>query len=102
MKTGSRFLELEPGETVKVKFDDESLALPLGANLAASLLAAGVNTFRLHPVSGQPRAPFCLMGACFECLVKIDGVSMRACMQVVTENMVVTSDSLPRGEDAGN
>lgn len=90
VKTASPFLELEGGPRVDVTWDGTSLSLPDGANLAAALLAAGVDVFRHTPVSGAPRAPFCMMGACFDCLVEIDGVSRQACMLEVTEGMVVT------------
>ena len=64
MKTASPFLELESGPRVDVTWDGELLSLPKGSNLAAALLAAGVDVFRHTPVSKAPRAPFCMMGAC--------------------------------------
>jgi len=90
MKTASPFLELEDAPRVEVSFEGKALSLPLGANLAASLLAAGVEVFRHTPFSGAPRAPFCMMGACFECLVEIDGIARQACMIDVTEGLQVT------------
>ena len=37
-----------------------------------------------------PRAPFCMMGACFECLVEIDGrANQRACQVRVRGGMRV-------------
>lgn len=90
MKPASSFLELEDGPRVEVTFDGTTLNLPKGANLAASLLAAGVEVFRNTLVSGAPRAPFCMMGACFECLVEIDGITRQACMIEVTEGMQVS------------
>ena len=55
-----------------------------GESLAAALLAAGVVSFRDTPVSGAARGPLCLMGACFECLVEVEGEANRqACMVVV-------------------
>ncbi len=90
MKTASPFLELESSPRVDVTWDGQTLSLPDGANLAAALLTAGVDVFRHSPVSGAPRAPFCMMGACFECLVEIDGVTRQACMLAVTEGMAIT------------
>ncbi len=87
MKPASPFLELEDAPRVDVTFDGTTLSLPKGANLAASLLAAGVEVFRFSPVSGAPRAPFCMMGACFECLVEIDGITKQACMIDVSEGL---------------
>lgn len=94
MKTASPFLELETGPRVEVLFDGAPLALPAGANLAAALLAAGVSVFRATPVSGAPRAPFCMMGACFDCLVEVGGVTRQACMMEVVEGLVIAK---PRG-----
>mgnify|MGYP000545461097 CR=1 FL=1 len=74
---------------VAVRFAGQDLMLPDGANLAAALLAAGVQVFRHTPVSGAPRAPFCMMGACFDCLVEIDGVTRQACMEEVRDGLVI-------------
>ena len=90
MKTASPFLELESGSRVDVIWEGETLSLPEGSNLAAALLAAGVDVFRHTPVSGAPRAPFCMMGACFDCLIEIHGVVCQACMLEVTKGMVIT------------
>ena len=90
MKTASPFLELEEAPRVRVAFDGLELDLPEGANLAAALLAAGVETFRHTPVSGAPRAPFCMMGACFDCLVEIDGVVRQACMLEVSAGLTIS------------
>jgi NADH dehydrogenase/NADH:ubiquinone oxidoreductase subunit G len=93
MKTASPFLELESALRVDVTWDGVPLSLPEEANLAAALLAAGVHVFRTTPVSGAPRAPFCMMGACFDCLVEINGVTRQACMLEVIEGMVMTRPS---------
>lgn len=87
MKTVSRFLETEQAPQVPVRLDGQALSLPEGANLAAALIAAGVQPLRHNPVSGAPRMPYCLMGACFECLVQVDGVSLRACTLQVEADM---------------
>lgn len=77
---------------VEISFNDRPLSVPSGRPLAAALLAAGVVYFRTTPVSGASRAPFCMMGACFECLVEIDGVpSRQSCMVPVRAGMQVRS-----------
>ncbi len=90
MKPASPFLELESGPRVDVIWDGTSLSLPEGANLAAALLAAGVGVFRHTPASGAPRGPFCMMGACYDCLIAVDGVLRQACMLEVSEGLVIT------------
>jgi predicted molibdopterin-dependent oxidoreductase YjgC len=57
-------------------------------SVAAALIAAGIAPFRTTPVSGAPRAPYCMMGVCFDCLVTIDGVGSRAaCLVRVRDGM---------------
>jgi predicted molibdopterin-dependent oxidoreductase YjgC len=88
VKTASPFRELEQGAgRVRVRFAGKDLMLRDGGNLAAELLAAGVRSFRQTPVSGAERGPFCMMGACFDCLVEIDGVTRQACMCTVSAGM---------------
>jgi predicted molibdopterin-dependent oxidoreductase YjgC len=77
------------GALVSVTFDGKEVRLAEGENLAAGLLAAGIGVFRRTPVSGAPRAPYCMMGACFECLIEVDGVSVQACMVTVRPGLVV-------------
>ncbi|WP_207209842.1 (2Fe-2S)-binding protein [Tropicimonas sp. IMCC6043] len=98
MKTDSAFLELEDSPRVAVWFDGAELELPEGANLAAALLAAGVGVFRHTPVSSEPRGPFCMMGACFDCLVEIDGIVRQACMTEVVEGLRVSRPHGTGGE----
>ena len=75
---------------VSLTFDGNPLQAPAGCSVAAALLAGGVSTFRTTPVSGVPRAPYCMMGACFDCLVEIDGVPNRqSCLITVAPGMQV-------------
>lgn len=61
-----------------------------GDSVAAALLAAGHCITRRTPMSGAARGPYCMMGVCFECLVKIDGRANRqACQMTVEEGMRV-------------
>lgn len=70
-------------------FEGEKTTGKAGDTVAAALLAAGHDWFRETPVSGAARGPFCLMGSCFDCLVKIDGEQMQACMTQVRSGMIV-------------
>lgn len=73
-----------------------------GDTLAIALLNAGVVPFRQTPVSGQPRAPLCLMGVCFDCLVEVDGrQNVQSCMVEVHDGMQVRLPTgARRAEDA--
>jgi D-hydroxyproline dehydrogenase subunit gamma len=83
-----RLPEADAGDAVAVTFDGRPLAARRGDTVAAALLAAGVLANRETPVSGAPRAPWCMMGVCFDCLVTVDGTASRqACMVPVADGM---------------
>ena len=74
---------------VEIQVDGARLESAPGITVAAALLNANVLGFR-KSVRGEPRAPLCGMGICYECRVTIDGVAhQRACMRVVTPGMRV-------------
>ena len=76
--------------TVRIFIDDTPYQVPRGLNVSAALLANGQLACRTTVVSGAERAPFCMMGVCFDCLVEIDGVPNRqGCMTTVQDGMRV-------------
>jgi D-hydroxyproline dehydrogenase subunit gamma len=80
----------DTGATLAFMLDGKPLSARAGDTVAAALLAAGIGHCRTTPVSGAPRAPYCLMGVCFDCLVTIDGVGNRqGCLVPVREGMRV-------------
>jgi predicted molibdopterin-dependent oxidoreductase YjgC len=84
-----RLRDLE-GDPVNFAIDGRSATARMGDTVAAALLANGVEVCRTTPVSGAPRAPYCMMGVCFECLVAVDGIGNRqGCLVAVKEGMRV-------------
>ena len=80
--------------SVTLTLDGRSIEAQAGDSVAAALLANGALVSRKTPVSGAPRAPFCLMGVCFDCLVIIDGIGSRqACLTPVREGMRVETQA---------
>jgi len=78
------------GDTISFTFDGRRMTARAGDSVAAALLAAGVAYCRTTPGSGSRRAPYCMMGVCFECLVTIDGVGNRqACLIPLRDGMRV-------------
>ena len=85
-----RFKRLMTNEQpVEIEFNGLKLLVEEGGNLAAELLASNFSSFRKTPVSGAARGPFCMMGACYDCLVEIDGVTQQACMVQVSKGMII-------------
>jgi predicted molibdopterin-dependent oxidoreductase YjgC len=96
MRTDSLFQpvtsEVRATRTVSLTFNDQAMTVPAGITVAAALLMSGISRFRATPVSESPRAPYCMMGVCFECLVDIDGVPNRqSCLIEVAEGMRIHS-----------
>jgi sarcosine oxidase subunit alpha len=75
---------------VAITVDGKPVMASTGDTVAAALIAAGIAHCRTTPVSGAPRAPYCLMGVCFECLVSVDGVGSRqGCLVPVRDGMAI-------------
>ncbi|CAD5252811.1 2Fe-2S iron-sulfur cluster protein [Bosea sp. 62] len=79
----------DPGpQAVTIFIDGRPVAAELGESVAAVLLRQQEGWSRTTPVSGSPRAPYCMMGVCFECLVEIDGQgSVQSCLTPVANGM---------------
>lgn len=85
---------------VTLRIADQAVTAREGDTVAAAMLAAGLSSCRSTPVSAAPRAPYCLMGVCFDCLVEIDGAAnQQACLVPVREGMVVRTQQGRRSVD---
>lgn len=72
---------------VTVVIEGTAARVPASCTAAAAVLLSG-GIARSTPVSGSPRAPYCMMGVCFDCLMEIDGVPNRqGCLVPVAEGM---------------
>lgn len=85
-------LETNPQKCVTIYINDRPYGVPADETVAAAVLASGlvseIGHTRTTPVSGAFRAPYCMMGVCYECLMVIDGLAnQRACQQTVAEGM---------------
>jgi D-hydroxyproline dehydrogenase subunit gamma len=66
-----------------------SVTVPDGITVASAVMLAGESAFR-HSISGEPRAPLCGMGICFECRLIVDGLAhARSCQILAREGMDV-------------
>jgi glycine/D-amino acid oxidase-like deaminating enzyme len=81
------------GAAISFRFDGRRIEALEGETIAAALSAAGVTTFR-HTLSGAPRGLFCGMGACFDCVVTVDGrIGQRACLTRAADGLDVRGDA---------
>jgi len=78
------------GPRVRVMIDGREVEADEGETVAAVLARLEPPFARINPVNGERRAPYCMMGVCFECLVRIDGAdSVQSCQVAVRDGMRV-------------
>ncbi|MGF7159978.1 sarcosine oxidase subunit alpha [Rhodoligotrophos appendicifer] len=89
-----RRLRDETAQPVGLFVDGLAVEGRAGDSVAAVLFTTKANTaYRVNPVSGAPRSPYCMMGACFECLVSVDGRrQQQGCLVTIAEGMRVETD----------
>ena len=76
------------GQHVTITIDGKPVETRAGDSVAAAMLAAGFDCCRTTAVSGAKRAPYCMMGVCFDCLVTVDGIGNRqGCLVEVRQGM---------------
>lgn len=89
------FVRTDPrSATLTIWFDGDPIPARAGESAAAALIAAGRLATRRSAVTGSARGPFCMMGACFDCLAVVDGVGgVQLCLVVAREGMrIATQD----------
>ena len=93
----------DPREPVALTFDGERVEARAGDSIAAALLASGRVANRVTPGRGRPRGPWCLMGACQDCLVVVDGEqNVQGCTVAVAAGMRVQTQRGARAIDASS
>ena len=79
-----------PDTPVAITVDGTSIVAAPGSTVAAALLINGIEQFGQASTGGTPRAPYCLMGVCNDCLVEIDTQpGQLACQVRVRDGMAV-------------
>lgn len=77
-------------EMVDILLNGEKIQVPTGTTVAAMALSHGQRFTRTTPISDSKRAPFCMMGVCYECLMVIDGkANQRSCVTYVKQGMQI-------------
>ena len=80
---------------VEFTFAGRSMRGRAGDTIAMALFAAGEPVLRHSSRDGAPRGVLCNMGICYECLVVVDGSTVRACTTVVRAGMRVECGGRP-------
>ena len=80
---------IRPGAgNLTIYFEGRALTARHGDSIAAALLANDIVVTRTTALSAATRGPYCMMGACFECLATVDGrTGVQTCMTSVRDGM---------------
>ncbi|WP_089175817.1 (2Fe-2S)-binding protein [Bosea sp. AS-1] len=82
-----RRVALRTGRPATLHFDGATIRATVGDSVLSALLESGALVRRLE-FGGEPRAGFCLMGACQDCWVwSAEGGRIRACTTPVADGM---------------
>lgn len=86
------------GPAVEITVDGQVVEARDGEPLAAVFLRLDDVHTRTSFPSATPRAPYCMMGVCFECVVNVEGAgTVRSCQQTVRAGMTVArADKMKR------
>ncbi len=84
--------DLQRGEPFRFVWNDEDVIAYPGETVLGALLAAGTRTLGNTEKFGDSRFMFCGTGACFACLVAIDGhPQVRSCITPAVAGLNVSS-----------
>jgi NADH dehydrogenase/NADH:ubiquinone oxidoreductase subunit G len=89
-----QFVRVVPrhGALLRLTIDGDAVEAVEGDSLLAVLLLNG-RVVRHLEFGGEPRAGFCLMGACQDCWVSLGGGErVRACTTLAADGMVIWTD----------
>ena len=74
---------------ITIFIDEKPTKAWIGETVAAVLLRENVYAVHFAP-NGEARGPYCMMGACFDCMVTLeDGQNEQACQIEVTEGLTI-------------
>lgn len=80
----------EMDTSVTLQVDGVAVRAGRGETVAAVMLRQPEIWTRQSPIGGSRRAPYCVMGVCFDCLAEVDGQgSTQTCLTIVRDGMRV-------------
>jgi hypothetical protein len=86
------------GEEITIQIDGIACLADPQESVAAVLLRQGEPWSRLTLLSQTKRAPYCMMGVCFECVAEVDGeASVQTCLKTVRDGMCVVRKTNAQG-----
>lgn len=80
-------------QRITVTLNSRPVDTEQGRSVGAVLMGEGIKAWRTTRNEGKPRGLFCGIGACYDCLITIDGQpNQRACMVQARDSMNIEGD----------
>jgi predicted molibdopterin-dependent oxidoreductase YjgC len=76
--------------SVTISVEGRPISAHPGESLASALIAVGLWRFGESEDPACPRTAFCMMGVCQQCLLRLDGRLVQACLTPVAAGQEVT------------
>lgn len=93
-------LEIPQKEAIEFIWQGKALTGYANETIASALIANGIYIFGHHQKDNAPMGIFCANGQCSQCMVIANGFPVKACMELIQENMMINpvegSFSLPK------
>lgn len=89
-------LEIPQQSEIQFFWNGDSLSANSGETISSALFANGIQVFGHHHKDKSPQGIFCANGQCSQCMVIVNGVPVKACMEEVKEGMQIEAlDGFP-------
>lgn len=80
-------------QRITVRLNAREIDTPAGQSVGAVLIGEGIKAWRTTRNEGKPRGLFCGIGACYDCLITVNGQpNQRACIVEACDSMTIEGD----------
>ena len=84
-------IDTDKKKEIEFTFDGKSLIGFKGMVISSALFLNNIKVFGQHVKDRSPQGIFCANGQCSQCNVIVDGLPVKACMTLLTEDMTIES-----------
>ena len=80
-------LETKNQQKIPFYWENQILFGKQGETISSALIANDIHIFNYHPKTNKAQGIFCANGQCAQCMVVVNGLTAKACMTTIEEDM---------------